>query len=262
MRTALHHEVFKHPHQDQWIIFIHGAGGNTNTWKHQLAAFKPFYNLLVLDLRDHGQSKDIQPPYDSYNFEIASNDIKKVLDNQHITHAHFVTLSFGSVLIQDFSTRYPSMVDKLVIAGGFFGANILIKTFVQSARFLNLFLPYRTMYFVFSYLLMPKKRSQAARKAYQRQAFKLTDNEYLKWLGLYAEFFKLLKRFQQHPIDREMHVIMGADDYMFLKSAKDFVTRHKHVRLYIIPKSGHICNIETPAAFNQLALECLSEKPQ
>lgn len=262
MNTHLHHQVIQSEDHLEWVVFVHGAGGNISTWKKQVNALSPFYNLLLIDLRDHGQSKNIQPSYESYNFKIASSDLKLVLDSCKIRQAHFITLSFGSVLIQDFSRRYPSLVDKMIIAGGIFNANLWIKLFVHSARLLNVFLPYRTMYFIFSYLLMPRKSSQAARKVYQLQAYKLTSREYVKWLGLYSEFFKLLDQFHQQPVDKEMHVIMGANDYMFLPSARHFTARHANATLHVLPKSGHICNIETPALFNALALTCLAKKTQ
>ncbi|MEO1256718.1 MAG: alpha/beta hydrolase, partial [Bacteroidota bacterium] len=48
------------------IVFIHGAGGSIQTWKYQFDAFKVDFNVLAIDLRDHGSSKHIQPAYNKY----------------------------------------------------------------------------------------------------------------------------------------------------------------------------------------------------
>ncbi|MEL7001744.1 MAG: alpha/beta hydrolase [Bacteroidota bacterium] len=243
--------------QSPWVVFIHGAGGSLKTWLYQEQAYGQHFNLLLIDLRDHGESKQITPLYEHYNFELISADIKVVVDKVGITRAHFMTLSFGSVLLQDFSKRYPDLIDKIIIAGGIFKGNLAIKSFVHLARFFNLFLKYETMYKLFSYLLMPRERNQKARRLYQMQAKKLTQKEYMKWVGLYAEFFKLLKAFYNQKLPNDTLVIMGSDDFVFLKSAKSFAKRQPTARLIQIPMVGHICNIEAPEEFNSLSLSFL-----
>ena len=39
---------------EEWVVFIHGLGGSTKTWKKQIDAFSKNYNLLLLDLPGHG----------------------------------------------------------------------------------------------------------------------------------------------------------------------------------------------------------------
>lgn len=247
---TLSYQIIRSPKSRKWIVFLHGAGGSIQTWKYQLSSLESDYNLLAIDLRDHGKSKNIQPAYDSYNFDIISADIFKVLAKERIEKAHFISLSFGSVLIQALYERKPSIVDKMVIIGGIFNANWLIKAFVHLARFFNLFLTYRTMYRLFSFLLMPRERNQLARRVYQMQAKRLTQTEYLKWVGLYSEFFLLLKSFSQQNIQQQMLIVMGADDYIFLPSARRFAKGRKNVQFLSIPKAGHICNIEAPESVN------------
>jgi len=180
-----------------------------------------------------------------------------VLEKEGITKAHFVTLSFGSVMMQALYEIKPEIVDQMVFIGGVFNANWGIKAFVHLARFLNLFLSYPAMYRLFSFLLMPKKEHQFARRVYQQQARRLGAKEYLKWLGLYSEFFLLLKSFHEQIVRHRMLVLMGEDDYLFLPSARSFAKTKKNVSLELIPKAGHICNIDQPAATNALILNFL-----
>jgi pimeloyl-ACP methyl ester carboxylesterase len=254
IKTSLHSEIYENTSAKEWVVFIHGAGGSTATWKYQLQAFKPFYNILLVDLRDHGKSKNINPAVEQYNFDIISNDIKVVLDQNEIKKAHFITLSFGSVIMQDLSIKFPDLVASVIFAGGIFKANFLIKSFVQFARVLNMFLPYKLMYSMFSYLLMPFRKHQKSRKIYQNQAKKLMPDEYMKWVGLYNEFFKLLNRFYLQNINYPALAIMGEQDYIFLKSARKFVQKHKTVLLIEVKEAGHICNIDQSDIFNELAL--------
>lgn len=258
--VMLTYEQHLNPGRDEWAVFIHGAGGNGKTWSYQVEQFKPYFNLLLIDLRDHGESKNIQPAYEKYRFEIISLDIKKVLDHLRIESAHFITLSFGSVLLQHFTMQYPGMVKKVILAGAIFRGNALIKSFVYLARMMNKILSYPAMYSLFSYLLMPRSRNQKARRLYQMQARRLTQGEYLKWVGLYQEFFKLLNDFFKQKLTWPTLIIMGSDDFIFLRSAKAFSNGQSHARLEVIPGTGHICNIENPDRFNSLALEFLLVK--
>jgi len=259
-REILHHRIYFQSETHSWLVFLHGAGGSMKTWKYQLQAFQPHFNLLLLDLRDHGHSKEMAPDCEKYSFEMITEDIVKVLKKAGVQKASFITLSFGSVLLQDLSIRYPDLVQKAVIAGGIFKGNFMIKAFVHLARFFNLFLSYSQMYRLFSYLLMPKDSHQLSRRIYQMQARKLSPKAYLKWIGLYHQFFKLLHRFYHQKLAFETLVVMGAEDYVFLKAAQKFLKAQPHAQLQIIPEAGHICNIDQPAIFNQLAMQFFSTK--
>ena len=81
-RTLLHHEIIDRTDESEspWLVFIHGAGGSIRTWKFQIEAFAPHYRLLLIDLRDHGFSKDILPEYEAYDFDIVAEDILAVVD--------------------------------------------------------------------------------------------------------------------------------------------------------------------------------------
>ena len=257
MRSLLNYETKVLNESAEWVIFIHGAGGSIKTWTRQVADFETHYNLLFIDLRDHDESKNMEPAYQKYNFQIVSSDIKAVLDKLSIEQAHFITLSFGSVLLQDFASRYPEMIEKVVFVGGIFNGGIFVRGFVYLARFLNTFLPYPLMYRIFSYILMPRKRNQFARRLYQTQALKITQREYMKWLGLYREFFQLLSNFSQQALSFPSLIIMGSMDFVFLKSAHAFAKKQTSTILQEIPGAGHIANIEEANTFNKISLEFL-----
>ena len=260
VRLFLNHEIKFLKKDAEWVVFLHGAGGSIHTWKKQIATFSEHFNLLLIDLRDHGESKNIVPSYQRYTFKIVSCDIKKLLDKLSIQKAHFVTLSFGSVLLQDFAERYPDLVAKVIFGGAIFSGGVLLRAFVYLAKFLNTFLSYPMMYQIFSFLLMPKKENQIARRLYQRQSLKISSKEYMKWVGLYKEFFQLLKKFKSQVLTFPSLIIMGGKDFMFLKSATKFSKAQEMVQLAMIPNTGHIANIESADAFNKLGVDFLKSQ--
>ena len=42
-----------------WVTFVHGAGGSSSTWFKQIREFRKEHNVLLIDLRGHGQSKAV-----------------------------------------------------------------------------------------------------------------------------------------------------------------------------------------------------------
>ena len=241
----------------EWLIFVHGAGGSMVTWKYQVQAFKPYFNLLLLDLRDHGQSKNIEPAFNAYNFDIICDDILEVVDHLGITRAHFLSLSLGSVILQKLNEQRPELIDRMIMAGGVFRATLKMKAFVHSAKFLNYFLPYRVMYDLFSWIVLPRKNHRYSRRLFRLQSQKLSPREYLKWVGLYKDFFRLLRRFFNRELGKLSLIVMGDQDHVFFNAAQRFVSKHKNAHLVVFEQCGHICNIEQWERFNQIALNFL-----
>jgi pimeloyl-ACP methyl ester carboxylesterase len=257
MKTHLHHVV--HPlHPDaEWVVFIHGAGGSMVTWKYQVEAFRPYFNLLLLDLRDHGLSKDLSPEYDNYDFDIVTEDVLSLLDHLGIARAHFLSMSLGSVILQKLDEKRPELINKMVMAGAVFKATWKIHLFVHTAKLLNYLLPYRVMYDLFSWIVLPRNNHAFSRRLFRLQSRRLSPSEYLKWVGLYKDFFRLLHRFFNRELRKMSLVVMGAEDHVFFRAAKRFAARHQNAHLVVFDQCGHICNIEQYERFNQTVVEWL-----
>lgn len=261
-KELLHYKIYDESPNSEWLIFIHGAGGSIVTWKYQIEAFRPYFRLLLLDLRDHGKSKNIQPAYEQYDFDIVADDILRVVDHLGIDRAHFMSMSLGSVILQKIDEKRPDLINKMIMAGGVFRANLKIKLFVHSAKFLNYFLPYRVMYNLFSWVVLPKKNHRHSRRLFRLQSQKLDQHEYLKWVGLYKDLFNLLKDFFRRELQSLSLVVMGDEDHVFFEAAKKFVSRHQRMaQLVIFEQCGHICNIDEYEKFNQTVLSFLLNQP-
>jgi pimeloyl-ACP methyl ester carboxylesterase len=254
---VLNFQTHKLSEDRPWLIFIHGAGGAIATWRYQTEAFKPFFNLLLLDLRDHGLSKNIEPAFQSYNFDIVCDDILEVIDHLGIEKAHFLSLSLGSAILQHIDKKRPQLVDRMVMAGGIFRATLRMKLLVKASQLLNRFVHYRYIYAIFSLVVLPKKNHQKSRRMYRLQARRLTHKEYMKWVGLYGEFFQILDEYFHRKMERMSLIVMGAEDHVFYKAAKRFVAQQEKAKLVVFDKCGHICNVEQWQRFNQEALRFL-----
>ena len=85
--------IYENKNSSQWVTFVHGAGGSSSIWFKQIRDFKNQYNVLLLDLRGHGQSKaGLKTAFkNKYTFSSLSNDILEVLNHLKIEKSHFNT---------------------------------------------------------------------------------------------------------------------------------------------------------------------------
>ena len=78
----LHVKRLEHSESREWIVFIHGAGGSSSIWFKQIKEFKSHFNVLLLDLRGHGNSKEKITK--KYTFKAIANDVLEVLNHLNI----------------------------------------------------------------------------------------------------------------------------------------------------------------------------------
>ncbi|MDC1362043.1 alpha/beta hydrolase, partial [Crocinitomicaceae bacterium] len=53
----LSYSVYNNDKSTKWVTFVHGAGGSSSIWFRQIRAFKEEFNVLLVDLRGHGNSQ-------------------------------------------------------------------------------------------------------------------------------------------------------------------------------------------------------------
>ena len=258
-QDILHYRLHDRGPDYEWMVFIHGAGGSSVTWKHQVRAFEPYFNLLLLDLRDHGESKNIYPAYRSYNFDLVTDDVIRTLDHLGIERAHFMSLSLGSIILQRLDNFRPDLIISMIMAGGVFKTDWKIKAFAHSGKFLSYFVPFRWIYDSFIIIVMPRKNHAKSRYMYRTQSKKLAPGEFLKWLGLYKDFFSVVRRFYEKELIHPSLLVMGSQDHVFLESARRFANKHPKADLAVMEGRGHLCNLEDREGFNRIVLEWMGK---
>ena len=95
---------------------VHGAGGSTPTWKYQLDFLRQHFNLLLMDLRDHGNSQDLPLlRKKEYSFQLMARDIVQVMEARGIEKAHFVGVSMGSIVIRWLESQWLALMEQLYL---------------------------------------------------------------------------------------------------------------------------------------------------
>ncbi len=256
----LHYKTYEHPGSDEWVTFIHGAGGSSAIWFRQLRDFKKEFNVLMIDLRGHGLSKlklDLET-YKKYTFEFLANDIVEVIDHLQIKTSHFVGISLGTIIIRKLADMRPDLVSSLIMGGAIVRLNTRSQFLMRVGVALKSVLPYMILYRLFAFIILPRRKHRESRHLFIEEAKKLYQKEFIRWFRLASKVNPLLKLFRSVDIGIPTLYVMGDEDYMFLPAVEYVTERHASAQLVVIPECGHVVNVEKPQIFNSRVIEWLS----
>jgi pimeloyl-ACP methyl ester carboxylesterase len=245
--------------QAPWVVFVHGAGGSSSIWFLQIRAFMRHFNVLLIDLRGHGESRHLVNLKEDchYNFEDITRDIIEVLDTLKIKKAHFVGISLGTILIRNLSEIASERVSSMIMGGAIIRLNIRAKVLVAIGNGFKRFVPYMWLYRFFAWIIMPRERHKKSRLLFVNEAKKVAQKEFMRWFRLTYEVTPLLKYFNEKDTGIPTLYLMGDEDHMFLPAVRQIVTRHTNSWLEVIENSGHVCNVDQPRKFNDHAIAFL-----
>jgi len=254
------YRIYANPIDASWITFVHGAGGSSAIWFKQIKFFQEHFNVLLLDLRGHGVSKN-HSDEKKYTFNQIAEDVKEVLDHLKIESSHFVGISLGTIVIRQLAEMYPQQVKSMIMGGAILKMNFKSQILIRLGNVFKYILPYLMLYKLFAYIIMPKKNHKNSRLIFVNEAKKLYQKEFIKWFKLTAEINPVLKWFRQKELNIPTLYVMGDQDYMFLPIVRQVVSQHfNSSKLYVIEQCGHVVNIEKAQQFNQCVIDYLKKQ--
>ena len=117
--------IYNNENSSQWVTFVHGAGGSSSIWFKQIREFQKHFNVLLLDLRGHGDSNSqIKKAFkQKYTFKSIANDVLEVLDHLQIKASHFVGISLGTIVIRQLAEMHPKRVKSMIMGGAILKMN-------------------------------------------------------------------------------------------------------------------------------------------
>jgi pimeloyl-ACP methyl ester carboxylesterase len=110
---AVRHRTGTDP--SRWLLLVHGAGVDHREWRPFADDLDPSWNVLLADLRGHGDSR--LHPSAPATLDAAIDDVATVLDFFAVPPAVLIGHSFGGNIVQEFAHRHPGRVRALVTIG-------------------------------------------------------------------------------------------------------------------------------------------------
>lgn len=257
----IHYKVYIQNENAEWVTFVHGAGGSSSIWYKQIKPYKEHFNILLVDLRGHGKSKDFKrKTLADYTFFEVGKDIVDVLNHLQIASSHFVCMSLGTIVAQSIAAHYPTRIRSMVLGGAVTHLNVRSQVLITLGNLVKHLVPYMWLYRLFAWVIMPHERHRESRSLFVREAKKLCQKEFKRWFKLTKGINVFLQRLLADEPPIPTLYIMGEEDHMFLPSVQARVRKRKFSRLHQVADSGHVVNVDQPEEFNRLSIRFLQEQ--
>lgn len=236
------------------VLFLHGVGGNRRNWHAQLAAFARHFHTVAWDARGYGDSED----YDgAISISHYAADVVRLLDHLGAKEAHLVGLSMGGNVAMQCAVTYPTRVRSLVLCDTDRGMTHIPET--ERLEFLRLrrdpLLNGREIADIAPALvesLAGPHASAEARTALHESLMLLHKKTYIKSVEATVNFdiTRSVGRITCPTL-----VLVGEFDRLTpLSESQAICAEIQGSRLVIIPRAGHLSNIEEPQVFNRESL--------
>ena len=98
--------------QGQPFILLHGLFGAGNNWGIIAKHFSQHYQVISVDLRNHGSS----PHSASQSYANMADDLLELCDALSLKDIHLLGHSLGGKVAMQFAVQYPNRMDKLIVA--------------------------------------------------------------------------------------------------------------------------------------------------
>jgi pimeloyl-ACP methyl ester carboxylesterase len=257
--ARLYYKTYLHKPESPWLTLVHGVGGSSIIWHKQIRDFSEHFNVLLIDLRGHGRSRDLFEAYmgQKYTFEDISRDVLDVMDHLKIKESHFVGISLGTILIRVIADLDPQRVKSMILAGAITRLNFRSRFLVFTAKVFKPVIPFMWLYRLFARIIMPSKHHKESRSLFIREARKIYRREINRWFRLLHDVNPLLQYHTETNPALPTLYLMGDADHLFLPPVRQLVENNQMANLQIITNSGHVCNIDQPLIFNRYCLKFL-----
>ena len=236
------------------IIFIHGLGVGCEIFTEQTHFFSKHYNLILIDLNGHGQSKD-NPLHliENKSFTTIARSILSIMDNLEIYKCHFIGLSLGTIIINYVADLAPNRVKSMTLLGNATRYPKISSLLIPLTWFLRHILHYKLIYIFLWFFIIPKNQLYYCINLYIHHLSKLGQKEFFSW-------FSLLKDFKEENLFQSTNIpkiyIMGEHD-PFLLPTREIVETDELASLIVVNKAYHLVNLTNSSLVNNFILQFL-----
>jgi pimeloyl-ACP methyl ester carboxylesterase len=216
------------------VCLVHGTGGSSAVWEHQLDGLADLGRIVAVDLPGHGRSGGAI----TKRIEDAAAVVAEFLDEMEIGKIVVGGHSMGGAIAQQFALAYPNRVEGLILVGT--GARLRVLP-----RLLELLATdyERGVDLLMSLAVGPDAPAEL-RKALHRATADTAPGVVLGDLQA-CNAFDVMRRIS--TVTAPTLVICGEEDQLTPPKYARFLGEHiAGARVVVVPGAGHYVQVEKP----------------
>jgi len=246
--VKIHYEVYG---EGPPLILTHGYSSTSQMWKDQVEALSAHYQLILWDMRGHGQS-DYPEDACAYSEALTVGDIAALLDEVGAERAIVGGLSLGGYMSLAFYRTHPERVSALLIidTGPGFKKDEAREAWNQRAHDTAARLEREGL------VTLPSLSRDRASVSH-RDASGLARAARGMLTQRDAQVIELLPDIKVPSL-----IVVGADDTPFLAASDYMAAKIPGAKKVVIAAAGHTVNIDQPQAFIAAVLPFLDGLPK
>src|SRR5215470_11154884 len=231
------------------LLLSHGYSSTARMWDGQIAALKDRYQVVVWDMRGHGES-DYPEDQSLYSEALTVGDMKALLDLVGARTAIIAGLSLGGYMSLAFAASHPERVRALMLfdTGPGFKKDEARAKWNESAH-------------------ARAARFDAEGLKALNQSDEVTLTRHRDATGLAGSARGMLAQKNDRVIQSldkvavPTLVLVGANDTNFLAATDYMAAKIKGATKAVIPDEGDAANLHQPSAFNRAVEAFLAKLP-
>jgi len=243
------------------VVFLHEFAGNANSWAPQFRRLARKYRCIAYNARGYSPS-DVPQDENLYGQEISIADLGGLLDALQIEKAHLVGLSMGAYTSLVYAMRNPGRVTALVAASGGSGSSVdptKVQAFQAESRARADRILANWTEVVKEMTTSPARLQLKLKdpKGYDRFVRDMNEasprGSAMTMRKVQAARPTLTGMGPELQAMTTSTLLIAGDEDEACVDINIFLKRHMPCAgLAMMPKAGHLVNLEDPAAFNTL----------
>jgi len=222
------------------LIFVHGSGGDHRIWIKQYTKLKDEFNIAVIDLPGHGQSKGEGEQVVSLYVEWVRRLLESIAFKKPVLIGH----SLGAAISLVFAIKYGEMLSGVVPVGG--GARMPVNEMLLKGLKID---PVSAIRLMAKFSVSKENRERLSRTVIEGLSSASPDVLYSDLLA--CDRLDITDQISQIGIPTL--VLCGADDKMTPSALSQYLGDNiPGAQLSLIENAGHMVMLENAGAFNRL----------
>lgn len=242
------------------VVFVHEFAGDLRSWEPQFAHFSRRYRCIAYNARGYPPS-DVPEDFERYSQDRARDDVRAVMDALKIDKAYVVGLSMGGFASLHFGIKYSARALGIVVGGCGYGSVKATRDAFQEDSRANArqMMSEGMKRFAATYGHRPTRMQL---KAKDPRGFDLfiryleehsalgSANTMLGYQARRPSLYDLVD--EMKAITAPTLIMTGDEDDGALEPSVLMKRTIPHAGLVVLPRTGHILNLEDPALYNRI----------